>query len=89
MSKQPSTNKRSTKPLDWKEAKKALLLLESEERYHDLLILAGGFYTGYRIGDMLELKYKDLTLPPTNAGVYWLQMINEQKQELFIKVIKR
>ncbi len=51
--------KRSTKPLKWKEAKKALLFLESEEKYHYLLIIAVGFYTGYRIGDMLELKYED------------------------------
>ncbi len=51
--------KRTTKPLKWKEAKKALLFLESEEKYHYLLIIAVGFYTGYRISDMLELQYQD------------------------------
>lgn len=53
--------KRTTKPLQWKEAKKVLLFLEAEKKYHYLLITAVGFYTGYRISDMLELKYEDFT----------------------------
>lgn len=51
--------KRTTKPLKWNRAKQTLLLLEAEEMYHELLILAVGYYTGLRIGDMLKLKYAD------------------------------
>ena len=50
---------RTTKPIQWKEAKKCLAYLESEKQYHFLLTLAIGFYTGYRVSDLLELKYSD------------------------------
>jgi len=50
-------NTRATKPLKWKRAKKVLLLLEAEKEYHYLLIVAVGFYTGYRLSDLLKLKY--------------------------------
>jgi integrase len=50
---------RTTKPLKWKEAKKCISFLESEKQYHYLLTLAVGFYTGYRVSDLLELKYND------------------------------
>lgn len=53
--------KNATKPIDWKDAKKAMLYLESEKEYHSLLILAAGFYTGYRISDILKLKYLDFS----------------------------
>ncbi len=51
--------KKTTKPLSWKEIKKALLLLENEGKYHFLQIIAVGVFTGYRISDMRELKYSD------------------------------
>ena len=53
------TRKNATKPLDWKEAKKAMLLLESEKDYNNLILLAIGFYTGYRLSDILKMKYSD------------------------------
>lgn len=52
-------NKRPTKPISWKEIKKALLYLEQEEKYHYLLIIGVGVFTGYRISDMLDLRYSD------------------------------
>lgn len=51
--------KKTARPLEWKEAKKMLLFLEGVEAYHHLLILAVGFFTGFRISDMLALKYED------------------------------
>ena len=55
------TRTNATKPLDWKEAKKAMLFLENEKEYHYLIILAIGFYTGYRLADIIEMKYLDFT----------------------------
>jgi len=49
----------ATKPLDWGEAKKGMLLLENQKDYHSLLLVAIGFYTGYRLSDILILKYSD------------------------------
>jgi len=53
------TKRLATKPLDWKEAKKVMLFLESEKDYHSLLMVSVGFFTGYRIADILSLKYSD------------------------------
>lgn len=53
---------RATKPLVWSRAKQTLLLLEADEMYHELLILAVGYYTGFRIGDMLTLRYGDFDM---------------------------
>lgn len=52
-------NKRTTRPISWKEMKKGLLLLEQDEKWEYLLIVSVGIFTGYRIGDMLELKFSD------------------------------
>ena len=47
------------KPLEWNKAKKALDKLEKAGNYNSMLLLAVGFYTGLRIGDILQLKYSD------------------------------
>jgi integrase len=52
---------RTTKPLDWKEAKKCLAYLESEKKYNLLLTFAVGIHTGFRVSDLLELKYGDFS----------------------------
>lgn len=59
MKKQHKIETRQAKPIDWKEAKKALAYLQIEKDWSGLLILAVGFYSGYRLGDMLKLKYSD------------------------------
>ncbi len=51
--------KKTAKPLEWKEVRKMLLFLEGVEAYHHLLIIAVGVFTGFRISDMLTLKYED------------------------------
>ena len=48
-----------TSPLKWTSAKKNMLLLEKEEQWHFLLLLAIGFYSGYRLDDIRHLKYSD------------------------------
>lgn len=50
---------RKTAPLKWNEATLILQKLESEKKYNDLLLLSVGFFTGYRIGDILKAKYSD------------------------------
>lgn len=50
---------RQTQPLKWLEAKKALAHLQIGKDWAGLLILAVGFYSGYRLGDMLKLKFSD------------------------------
>ncbi|MCR9290966.1 MAG: tyrosine-type recombinase/integrase, partial [Bacteroidetes bacterium] len=52
---------RTTKPLDWKEAKKCLAYLESKKEYNLLLTFAVGIHTGFRVSDLLELKYGDFS----------------------------
>lgn len=47
------------KPIEWTRAKKALEKLEKAGDYNGLLLLAAGFYTGFRIGDILTLKFGD------------------------------
>ena len=51
--------KKTARPLKWKEARKMLLFLEGVEAYHHLLIVAVGVFTGFRISDMLTLKYEN------------------------------
>jgi integrase len=53
--------RRETKPLSWKEAKKCLAYLESEKQYHLLLTFAVGIHTGFRVSDLLELKFGDFS----------------------------
>jgi len=53
------TKSNATRPLRWIEARKVMLFLENEKDYHHLLIVSIGFYTGYRITDILSLKYSD------------------------------
>ena len=59
--KETSTSKirRPTKPIPWNEIKQTLLHLEQEKEFHYLLIISVGVFTGYRISEMLLLKYSD------------------------------
>ncbi len=50
---------KTTSPLKWIEATKAIDYLEKKEKWHELLIIAVGCYTGYRLVDLLKLQYKD------------------------------
>ena len=50
---------KTTSPLKWIEATKAIDYLKKKEKWHELLIIAVGCYTGYRLVDLLKLKYQD------------------------------
>lgn len=50
---------KTTSPLTWIEATKAIDYLEKKEKWHELLLIAVGCYTGYRLVDLLKLKYQD------------------------------
>jgi len=53
-----SKNK-TTSPLKWVEATKAIDYLRKKKAYPELLIIAVGCYTGYRLVDLLKLKFSD------------------------------
>lgn len=60
MAKNVKTKKdKTTSPLKWIEATKAIDYLEKKERWHELLLIAVGCYSGYRLVDLLKLKYED------------------------------
>jgi len=46
------------KPIEWSKAKKALEKLEKTGNFNGMLLLAIGFYTGLRIGDMSKKQAK-------------------------------
>ena len=50
---------KTTSPLKWVEATKAIDYLEKHEKWHELLLITVGCYTGYRLVDLLKLKYED------------------------------
>lgn len=50
---------KTTSPLKWIEVTKAIDYLEKKKKWHELLIIAVGCYTGYRLVDLLKLKYED------------------------------
>jgi integrase len=50
---------KSTKPIPWNTALKVLAKLEKDEKYEWLLLLAVGFNSGYRLSDLLHLKFSD------------------------------
>ena len=50
---------RKAHPLKWKDAKTILTFLEGVELYHHLIIMAVGFFTGFRASDILLLRYED------------------------------
>ena len=50
---------KTTSPLKWVEATKAIDYLEKHEKWHELLLIAVGCYTGYRLIDLLKLKFED------------------------------
>jgi len=53
------SNNKTTKPLKWIEIEKTLDYLEKKEKWHELLIIAVGCYTGFRINELLILTYLD------------------------------
>lgn len=53
------TKNKTTSPLTWIEATKTIDYLRKKQAYPELLIISVGCYTGYRLVDLLKLKYKD------------------------------
>ena len=51
----------NTSPLSWEEAEKVLSLLEEQERWHHLILLAIGFYTGCKLDDVRYVRYNDFS----------------------------
>ena len=50
---------KTTSPLTWIEATKAIDYLEKKRKWHELLLIAVGCYTGYRLADLFKLRYQD------------------------------
>ncbi len=50
---------KTTSPLKWIEATKAIDYLEKHEQWHELLLISVGCYTGYRLIDLFKLTYND------------------------------
>ncbi len=50
---------RKAHPLKWRDAKTIFTFLEGVELYHHLLIMAVGFFTGFRASDIILLRYED------------------------------
>ena len=51
----------ATEPLQWSTAQTILKLLKTESRHKDRLLFGIGFYTGLRIGDILPLKWEQVS----------------------------
>jgi integrase len=58
--KQKKTNSRTTSHIPWKQAQSLLKCLVADRRYNTALMCAAGFYFGLRIGDILQLRWKDV-----------------------------
>jgi len=57
--KRKNTKNKTTSPLTWVEATKTIDYLRKKKKYPELLIIAVGCYTGYRLVDLLKLKFSD------------------------------
>lgn len=51
----------ATEPIQWATAQTILKLLKTEQRHKDRLLFGVGFYTGLRIGDILALRWEQVT----------------------------
>ena len=54
----PSKKKTTTAPVKWKIALNLLTMLRGAEEHEDRLLFALGFYTGFRISDILSLTWE-------------------------------
>ena len=51
---------RTTSHLPWQQAQSLLKCLTADRQYNTALMCAAGFYFGLRIGDILQLRWKDI-----------------------------
>lgn len=61
-----NSKKGETVGLEWETAIEALETLRGKKRYDLELLLASGFYTGYRMSELLKFKYGDFSEDKTH-----------------------
>lgn len=55
------SKKTETAPISWAQAQTVIKCLMADEEYNTALMFAAGFYFGLRIGDVLRLRWHQLT----------------------------
>ncbi len=77
----------TTQPLEWQQALCILYTLKGKHDLKNLMLFGLGFYTAYRVGDILSLKWSDITgekivLIEAKTGKRRVAYLNQQFCEL-------
>jgi len=77
----------TTQPLEWQQALCILYALKGKHDLKNLMLFGLGFYTAYRVGDILSLRWSDITgekivLIEAKTGKRRVAYLNQQFCEL-------